>query len=116
MDSRLADWEKRLSEVLKSAITRPYDAENWNCATFAAECVEAVTGRPMPRQLTGTLIETADGLLERVPVKLACRGDVVLMRVPEPALGVCVGRFAAFVGAQGLRQEPMRRAVMAWRV
>lgn len=114
---RPVGWEKRLAEVLRDAVTRPYDAEAWNCAMFAAVAVEAVTGRAMPRELAGTLVETADSVLERLPTpKLAGRGDVVLGRVPEAALGICVGRFAAFVGPEGLRQIPMRQILIAWRV
>lgn len=113
---RPVGWEKRLAEVLKDAVTRPYDDETWNCAMFVAVTTEAVSGKTMPRELTGTLIETVDALLPRVEPKLAGRGDIVLMRVPEPALGVCVGRFAAFVSRDGLRQYPMRQALMAWKV
>lgn len=114
---RPVGWESRLAEVLRDAVTRPYDAATWNCAVFAAVAVEAVTARAMPRELAGTLVETADSILERLPTpKLAGRGDVVLGRVPEPALGVCMGRFAAFVGPEGLRQIPMRQMLIAWRV
>jgi hypothetical protein len=47
---------------------------------------------------------------------MARRGDLVLADVPEPSLGVCNGVRAVFVGSSGFISEPMRRALLAWRV
>lgn len=70
----------------------------------------------MPRRLSGSLEQTVDALLERIRPSLARRGDVVLVTLPRPCLGVCVGREIALVGESGLFKEPMAKALIAWSV
>lgn len=76
----------------------------------------AVSGRDIPSRWLGSLEETTDAVLSRVDKRRALRGDIVLAPVPEPSLGVCTGRRAAFMTSQGLTYYPMRRARIAWRV
>lgn len=113
---RLPDWQTRLTEVVRAAAHRPFNVKTWNCATFARQCVLAVTQRDLPTRLTGTLEQTADHLFDRVPPRLARRGDVVLCDIPQATLGICVGRRIALVGVRGLIFEPMRKARIAWSV
>ena len=113
---RAPDWESRLAEVLRAASVRAYDARQWNCARFAHACAEAVSGRSLPFRWRGSLEASADAVLPRVAPTLAGRGDVVLADVPEPSLGVCAGRTAAFVTAQGLISIPRSRVRAAWAV
>jgi hypothetical protein len=55
--------------------------------------------------------------LERKPVELVQRGDVVGFEVPGGvALGVCLGSVGAVVGATGLEFPDMTRACAAWKV
>lgn len=70
----------------------------------------------MPRRLKGSLEETVDRLLPRVDRLRAIRGDVVLADAPEPSLGICLGRVAAFVSAAGMTTIPMSRIDAAWSV
>lgn len=113
---RLPDWQTRLTEAIREAQRIPFDARSHNCVLFAARCVEAITGAPVPRRWKGSLEPTVDALLPRVKPSMAARGDVVLADVPEPSLGVCIGRKAAFVSPTGLIFEPMRKARIAWSV
>lgn len=76
----------------------------------------AVSGRDIPSRWLGSLEATADAVLPRVDRRRAIRGDVVLACVPEPSLGVCVGRRAAFMKASGLTYYPMRSVRIAWSV
>lgn len=109
-------WESCLNAVLEDARSKPFDVREWNCARFAHACAEAVRGEPVSDKWRGSLEETADAVLPRVKARLAQRGDVVLADTPEPSLGVCVGRNAAFVTASGLTFYPMRRVRIAWSV
>jgi hypothetical protein len=113
---RVEAWESRLAEALRDARSMEFDTRRWNCALFARHCVMAVTGRDVPVRWLGSLSATADAVLPRVDVRRAQRGDVVLAHTPEPSLGVCVGRKAAFVTASGLTYYPMRKARIAWSV
>jgi len=113
---RLPGWESRLAVVLDEARTREFDAGTWNCALFARACVQAITGRELPTELSGTLVETADTYFPRIRRSLARPGDVVLASLPEPTLGVCTGRYAAFLGKSGLHTIPLSEVVICWRV
>jgi hypothetical protein len=113
---RVEGWESRLAEALRDARPREFDPKAWNCALFCRACVEAITSHALPRRLSGTLEETVDALFPRVRPSLAQRGDVVLMNVPQPSLGIAYGRKAAFVTASGLTYYPMRKARIAWSV
>lgn len=109
-------WETHLNSVLAAATVRRYAAKEWNCARFAHACAEAVSGRTLPFRRRGTLEESVDAVLPRSEPRQARRGDVVLAEVPEPSLGVCLGRKAAFVTARGLLTVPMRSVRVAWSV
>jgi Domain of unknown function (DUF6950) len=113
---RLPDWESRFAAVLQEAIGRAYHPVEWNCALFTRACVEAITGLDLPRELRGSLIETVDCLFPRIRRSLARPGDVVLASIPAATLGVCTGRYAAFLGESGLQSIPMSEVSLAWRV
>jgi hypothetical protein len=117
VEHRVEDWEARLAEQIKTAARIPFDARTWNCAKFAHSCAEAISGREIPFVWKGSLEASADAALPRIPPRLAQRGDVVLASVPEPTLGVCLGRTSAFVGKGGLMELPtVRYATVAWSV
>lgn len=109
-------WESRLEAVIQKARSQDFDARDWNCCRFAAECAAAILEKPMPRRLHGSIQNTVDALFPRTTWRLAKRGDVVLMNVPESSLGVCAGRVALFVGVSGLVHFPMRLTRIAWSV
>lgn len=102
--------------VLRESCDKPYHVRHWNCAVFVHTCAQVIRGCALPFAWKGSLEASVDAVFERVPVKLAQRGDVVLACVPEPTLGLCLGAKAAFVSPAGLITEPMSRATAAWSV
>jgi hypothetical protein len=114
--TRSCGWESRLVALLREASVKPYHVRNWNCAVFVHTCAQVVQGRALPFAWKGSLEASVDAVLERVPVKLAQRADVVLANVPEATLGICLGAQAAFVSSRGLITESMAVVVAAWSV
>jgi hypothetical protein len=133
---RLPDWEERLATLTHEAQTRVFGWGMFDCCVFAAEAVEAVTGRnPMDRVRTlyddaataARLVRRLGGLREAVThalgveptaaVKCAQRGDIVLVRQPkQPALGVVIGQSALVPLAHGVQRVSMGDWLAAWRV
>ena len=96
MVERLPDWEPRLVTLLEGAAARPFVLGEWDCALFAAACIEAVTGidggatfrgryktaigyqRVLRRAGFADLFTPFDALLgERVSPLFCGRGDIV---------------------------------------
>ena len=125
---RRADWPERLYDYLDACRDRPFVWGSHDCATLAVGAVEAMTGvvlwEPRYRDARGAAhymdkhpIEgVVDALLERIPPASAQRGDVVLLSLGRPTLGVCVGIEAAAPADLGLCTVPMSSAIAAWRV
>lgn len=132
---RLEGWEKALFETTTLAMRRGHEWGVHDCATFAADCVEAMTGIDPIADLRGhwqgplsarRLIteEGADSLgdlaaqrLPEIAPSMAQRGDVVLCKGdPDEFLGVCQGHTAVGPAAHGLIHVPMTQALRAFRV
>lgn len=128
---RIENWPTRLDAVITAARAKAFDWKTHNCGTFAADCVEAVTGVRLHQGIakqfpTKRAVTAAKGLREAVSKHLdtaeiaagfAQRGDVVLVMVADvQALGVCVGRQAVCLAPDGLAQVEMGAALCAWRV
>lgn len=131
---RLEGWELRLSAVIEAARARPFAWGRHDCALWAAEIVEALTGcqvmtdwrgrygngrgaRRYLRALGFADIEAAVSARLGAPlasVWLAMRGDIVL--APDGhGLGVCAGREALFLAPSGgLTALPLGLCQMAW--
>ena len=129
--ARIENWPTRLDAVVTAARAQPFCWKTHNCGTFAADCVEAVTGIRLHEGIakqfpTKRAVTAAKGLREAVSKHLdtaeiapgfAQRGDVVLVTVcGVQALGVCLGRQAACLGPDGLAHVDMGAALCAWRV
>jgi len=129
--ARVENWPTRLDAVVAAARATPFDWKTHNCGTFAADCVEAVTGISLHAGIakqfpTKRAVTAAKGLRAAVSTHLdtteivagfAQRGDVVLVSVAGvEALGVCLGRQAACLGPDGLAFADMGAALCAWRV
>lgn len=130
----MIDLPERLQAFIDSRRDRPFAWGSHDCALFAADWVESVTGsdpadgirgRYQTALGAGRVIKREGGLEaiansrlgERVEPKLAQRGDVVLLEGSHgPTLGVCLGVDAAAPGEDGLMLVPMNRAQAAWRV
>lgn len=130
---RLPDWQLRLEAFVAQRQAMPFAWGANDCALFAADAVQAITGRdPAPhlrghrnaRQAICAVREHGGlgaiawaALGPAMPVQQAAVGDVVLVRVGKRlALGVCNGATVLGPGVQGLAAVPMADAVMAWRV
>lgn len=131
--NRVEDWPLRLNEAIDAARDKPFEWGKHDCATWAAEIVQAVTGKAikLPRfDAYGSASEASDVLkrlgfeylsdavstvLEPIDTPLlAQRGDIVQHRVG--ALGVCVGSDAFCLGTKGLFAVPLKSCIHAWRV
>jgi hypothetical protein len=117
VQQRRADWAVRLAALLSAAEARPFDARQWNCASFALAAVEAVTGHKPSVTVRPCLAASADSAgFPRIAPAYARPGDIVLAGDP-PRLGVVVeaGR-AAFVGPRGLTTAALTERSIAWRI
>lgn len=137
---RRQDWQRRLEEFLAAAERKPFAWGTWDCATFAAAAVEAVTGRdPFPwslgtysdakgarrflragkwRSLEAAIDATVGN--RRASPLLAQRGDLVLTAGDElgAAAGVVdlTGELVACLAPAGLVRLPLSAALAAWSV
>jgi hypothetical protein len=129
---RLQGWETRLAQAVEAARQRPFAWGQHDCATWAFDVRQALTGTPRPawsytteaggkrwmkRQGWNSFAEAATAILgEPVAPLTAQRGDIVLVDDPE-AFGVCLGGMVAAVSpVAGLSFVPLRACRMAWRV
>jgi hypothetical protein len=134
---RVQDWPRRLAEEIEQARTQPFDWGRCDCALFAADVVQALTGKDLAAPFRGlydsrhgaarALLALGYACLEdaataalgvpRASPALAQRGDVVMVKTAEgPALGICNGSVAACAGPDGLSFVPMPLWLKAWEV
>lgn len=130
---RLYDWQLRLEAFAGERQAMPFQWGRNDCALFAADAVEAMTGRRLLPNMRGysnardalRLIDGAGGLRS-----IACHalggfilpayakvGDVVLVKVGKrEALGICNGGTVLGPGPDGAAAIGMDAAVAAWKV
>lgn len=132
---RLADWEERFAQLVHESQLRAFKWGAFDCCTFAADAVEALTGDDPMRHLRGqyrtwrgaaVLVRRLGGLRQAVvdvlgaPMPhpaMAQRGDVVLVRGEQaPALGVVVGSAALVPLQTGMQRIALGDWLAAWRV
>lgn len=107
--TRLPDWPERLALTIERARGVPFTWGEADCVSFAAAAVHAVTGADVLGPVRGgwssaggayRLLRRRGGLLAAVcsvvgsprpDVKLARRGDVLLIGAQHPWLAVCDG-------------------------
>lgn len=131
--NRLHDWQLRLEEFARARASRPFEWGVNDCALFAADCVQAMTGETVCAELRGQRdVRQALRDLERlggvrglamralgasVPVAFARIGDVVVIPAGKrEALAVCNGGTALAPGPDGVVAVSMQQALAAWRV
>lgn len=132
--TRLPDWPLRLERFIASRARAPFAWGKNDCALFAADCVQAITGQdPAPAGLRGHttakqayralhrhhgLAAIATGSLgEPVPANCATVGDVVLLQVQgRDALAVCNGTTALMPSPYGVASVSMATATHCWRL
>lgn len=134
---RKADWEKRLMITIAAHKAAPFKWGVSDCALFAADCVEAMTGidyaedfrnryktekgaaKALKRYGEGDLVSTVEKYLNRVPggLNYAQRGDVVAAETEAGvALGICLGTTSVFKTPDGVIGLPTSQCIAAWRV
>jgi hypothetical protein len=119
--TRLRDWPSRFAALVAAARARPFAWGSHDCCLWAADAVQAVTGRDPAAQWRGTysseigafrVVLALGGLPAiaalggvEIPPGLAIQGDVGLVRWPDGihSLGVCAGAGRwLVVGDEGL--------------
>lgn len=127
---RLTSWPERLAEAVEVGQSRTF-GDDYFCATFAADCILAMTGTDPMEGYRGLAQEEAaaeigmsfDAYLrklfgEPVHISRARRGDVVFRENPGGlAVGICLGSISAFAsGDGGLSFLPTLEQLAAYRV
>lgn len=131
---RRADWPLHLEHFLDLRLAVPFAWGTNDCSTFAADCVQAITGQdPAPAGLRhhttakqayrairrhGGLAHIATAALgEPIAVQQASIGDVMLVKAGKrDALAICNGTSALMPSAIGLVSVGLDTARLAWRV
>jgi hypothetical protein len=129
---RFQDWPKRLDAAIEAARGRPFSWGGHDCALFAADVVNSISGKDFGAPWRGSYESAVQamrrlrshgglpGLVtqllgEPVNPEQARRGDVVLKR-GEPTLGICLGAKCAFTGLAGLVFVPLKECELVWHV
>lgn len=133
MTPRLHDWQQRLAAVIAERFAAPFAYGGNHCASFAAACVHACTGRQLLTEAEAAcassvqadrMIASGGGLAAMVtqrlgpsvPVQLAAVGDVGIFDEGErQALAVQVGGAWMAPGERGLRVVQPDLVRCAWR-
>ena len=134
MITRLPNWQLRFEAFVAARRSAPFAWGSNDCAIFAADCVQAITGTdPAPAGLRdhrtakqalralkhyGGLVGVASAALGAPMAALrATVGDVVLAKSGNQALlAVCNGTTALAPSANGLMSVGMDTCLLAWRV
>lgn len=133
MTSRLRDWQSRLQACQAERWSRPFAWGSHDCALFAADCVQAVTGSDPAADLRGAYSDAAGAarviarlgglrsigdarLGERVAPLCAQPGDIgLVVSAGRECAAVCVGESWVAPSLVGLEHLPIEAAVVAWR-
>lgn len=133
---RLPDWPERLAALVEARRHAPFEWGRHDCALFAADGIEAVTGEQpfadwrgryasedeADRETGGSVEVTVAAELARwgaceIEPQTAQRGDVVMVRAGNAeAVGVVLGEVVAVPGVERLAFVPLRKAYRAWAV
>lgn len=132
--ARLPDWAPRLQQTIEAASGRLFSWGEHDCCLFAADCIQAMTGADLMAEFRGQYdsAESAYRLIGRrglashlsqrlgdaLPALFAHRGDLMTATGEDgrPAVGICVGEKALFLGPAGLLSLPISDCLSTWRV
>ncbi len=137
-------WQERLNGYIESKRHVPFAWGTHDCGSFFAHAVEAVTGTLPAKEILGTYTDEAGALaaiqkatgkedraecmlslpealgFKAVPVRLAQRGDIVLVDngLGGTAFGIVSldARLAVSPGRKGISFTDMKDALAAWSV
>lgn len=132
------DWRERLAGFLEHNRERPFRWGSWDCCLFVSDAVRVMTGVDMAGPMRGTyhtahgafcavrgqleifasIMARRHGLDERVRVRDAEPGDIVLARIDgRDTLGVVApNRLPVFVTDRGLAAQSLGVARRVWRI
>lgn len=136
------DWPEALSAAVNAARHRPFVWGSNDCALFAADVIEAMTGTDVAKKFRGKyktargaagqmkrfagggIPELADKIAEQygldaIEPAFAQRGDVVQLDAGDdigPCLGICIGANFVAAGPDCLSEWPLVHAQRAWRI
>lgn len=124
---RRPDWLARLNATVQAARGREFRIGEFDCVRFAAECVEAMTGRSFDLPYTdprSAVVALRNGLEPQVTARLGepspglpKRGDVCLVETDDgEGLGISMGSFLYVPKDKGLGAHPITDALRHWRV
>lgn len=131
---RYPDWPERLAAYIEQRRHAPFKWAEQDCATFAFDAVEAMTGADPIADLRGrwTTARGAARILNRLggleaatsaylgepkSATFAQRGDVVIVPIGgRDSLAICTGVVLAGAGVSGIEWWPMTQARLAWSV
>lgn len=134
--NRKEDWPARLNAAIDAARCRPFEWGVSDCALFAADVIEAMTGEDFGRPYRGTY-NTSLGSLRAIrerghdsirdlmtsifgqswPPGLLQRGDIALWNNGHgDTLGIVVGIHIAAQGEAGVEFMPMHTCLTGWRI
>lgn len=141
--TRVHNWSLRLAEALEAAEKRSFayggGPDAHDCALFAADCVQAITGTDYAAELRGytskfdayrivatygSIEAMITALLGKEPIHpaFAGRGDVIV-GIPKlvegedgECIGICTGTHVAYPKDAGLALLPRTTAINVWRV
>jgi len=132
---RIKGWEQALPAATRAAMARRHAWGSHDCALFAADCVQAMTGEDLAAEFRGTYKDEAGA--RRTLAALGCadvgdlaarylpeisppearRGDVVMIEGKYgPFLAIVDGRTAVGPSRRGLEHAPVTSARRGWRV
>lgn len=133
-------WRGRLFAMIEERRRRPYEAGTQDCGLFAADAVEAITGRDPASEFRGRYrtieegfaalrsagyadhVEFAASLFPELVAPFVAENAIVVgdLAVVEgeggPSVGVVTGDVIQVVAADGIGVVPLRRAVRAFRI
>lgn len=131
---RRETWDTELMMYIHAVESTPFAWGEFDCVTFAAGCVEAMTGNDLMATIRGSyqnergarrLLSSFGGLRaaissvlgEPISPLLARRGDVVTANGPHgETTAVCIGARYIMTGTHDLVTGSMAGAIAAWRV
>jgi len=126
---RVDHWESKLVDYVQECSNKPFRWGSHDCATFAKNCVQLITGSKIDIPTWKTKKEAIELLREKpldeyvgeyfeeININFARRGDVVATMTDEGmALGIFVSPTGVFASRNGICYVAHESLIKAWRI
>lgn len=132
---RLPNWESKLNNYIHENQFKAFQYGLNDCCSFTIKAQKILTGSTLFPEFDGTYKDLKSGKailnklgyktwigacndrLEKIIVPFAKRGDVVSMRTNDSfAMGICMGKYGAFIGEQKMEFIAREELKLAWRI